>query len=98
MVDIIALVLTLVCALAIVGVLIFIYKQVDETKAYVRGELKKFVAAVNAAQLNEFKYDKLTERNIKTIDAKVEKIKKMLKELEEDGKKRHKQKKWSKRS
>jgi hypothetical protein len=95
MVDIVALVLTVICAFAIVGVMIFIYKQIDETKAFVRGELRKIVAAVNVAQLNEFKHDKLTEQNIKTIDAKVDKIKKMLKELEDESEK--KKKAWRKR-
>lgn len=82
MVDIVALSLTIVCAFAIVGVLIYIYKQIQDTKAFVKNELKKFVKAINNAQLNEFNHDKLTEQNILAIDAKVEKIKETLSKLE----------------
>lgn len=82
MVDTIALFLTLACAFAIVIVLIYVYKQVQNTRLFVQNELKKLAKAVNHAQLNEFKHDKQTEQNIVAIDAKIEKIKDTLAEIE----------------
>jgi uncharacterized protein YigA (DUF484 family) len=75
------LILIFISVFAILGVVVFIYYQMENTKRYVRSELSKFATLVNDAQYNEFTFDKLTESNIRIIDSKLKSISDQLRSL-----------------
>ena len=80
--DIVALVLTVLCIFAIAGVTIYIYKQLEETKDFVKKELKKFAASVNDAQYNEYTHDEKMRSNIKIMNDKLTSMEKRFTDLE----------------
>lgn len=80
--EVILLILVLLVVVAIIGVIIYIYNQIKSTKQFVQNELAKFASLVNDAQYNEYKFDKLNESNIKTIDQKLKDINSRLDRLD----------------
>ena len=76
-----SIVLILVSVIVIIAVCVYIYYQAESTKSYVRSELSKFATLVNDAQYNEFTFDKLTEKNIRIINKKLNDIGNQLRSL-----------------
>ena len=83
--DALVLLAIVVCILLILGVCLYIYTQIEKTKKYVRDELAKFTTAVNDAQYNEFNFDKNTEKNIKTLEERLQAIGDQLKSMKNNN-------------
>lgn len=86
MYDSVALWLSIICAFAIVGVCMYLYKRSEDTKEFIKKELKTFADHVNQSQYIEWKHTKDTMNTIYAINDKIKDIDARINRLNRDAK------------
>jgi hypothetical protein len=86
MYDSVALWLSLICAFAIVGVCMYLYKRSEDTKEFIKKELKTFANHVNQSQYIEWKHTKDTMNTIYAINDKIKDIDSRINALQRNAK------------
>lgn len=86
MYDRVALWLSLFCAFAIVGVCMYLYKRSQDTKEFIKKELKTFADQVNQSQYIEWEHSKGTMNTIYAINDKIKDIDARINALQRETK------------
>jgi hypothetical protein len=86
MYDSVALWLSIICAFAIVGVCMYLYKRSEDTKEFIKKELKTFADHVNQSQYIEWEHSKGTMNTIYAINDKIKDIDSRINALQRNAK------------